>query len=99
MSSHNCPRCDGMMETGFLVDAYGRAIQQCLWAEGEVWAHMLGGKRRLPVTTFRCSECGYLESFATDPASRPAPRREQRGKAAPALPLHETAARNETVRG
>ncbi len=70
MSHRTCPRCDGMMETGFLLDAHGRSVQQCLWAEGEMWVHMLEGKRRLPVSTYRCTDCGYLESFAHDSTTK-----------------------------
>ena len=39
------------------------------WVEGEpqysIWTGLkLRGKERLPVTTYRCSRCGFLESYA-----------------------------------
>ena len=49
----------------------GPRDQQVRWVEGEpiprFWFHgvKLEGREPVPVTTFRCEGCGYLESFAT----------------------------------
>jgi hypothetical protein len=67
-----CPKCSGHMEAGFIVDrAAGAANLQAKWVDGpaappNVWRHgvQLQGRKPVPVTTWRCDRCGYLESFA-----------------------------------
>jgi hypothetical protein len=64
-----CPKCSGRMEEGFVLDRTYGANLQASWVEGRpaksFWAGMkLKGLVNLPITTFRCSGCGYLESFA-----------------------------------
>ena len=62
-------KCGAKMEEGFILDnAHGGRLQS-EWVEGEpersVWTGIkLKGREHLPVTTFRCSRCGYLESYA-----------------------------------
>ena len=69
MSRESCPRCKGSMEEGLVVDEthHNRAAQPH-WVPGPVahgfWGLKLSGKRRHPVTTWRCTQCGYLQSFA-----------------------------------
>ena len=73
MRSLSCPRCGGGMETGYTVDiSYGKtAVPK--WVAGEpvssFWSSglKLAGKEQLPVSTYRCRQCGFLESYA-DPA-------------------------------
>jgi hypothetical protein len=67
--SLNCPRCDGSLEPGFVIDVgYGtKTVPK--WVAGEpeksIWTGLkLGGKEQLPITTYRCRRCGYLESYA-----------------------------------
>ena len=68
--SLDCLRCGGGMDTGFMIDvSYGRtAVPK--WVAGEpasgFWSSglKLWGKEQLPVTTYRCRRCGYLESYA-----------------------------------
>ena len=68
--SLTCPRCGGGMETGFTIDVgYGKtAVPK--WAAGEpdssFWSSglKLRGKEQLAVVTYRCRQCGYLESYA-----------------------------------
>ena len=64
-----CPRCSGSMEAGFVVDeSYGtRTVAK--WVEGEpepsFWTGIkLGNRVNLDVRTYRCTGCGYLESYA-----------------------------------
>ena len=70
MASHaTCPKCSGRMEEGFLLDCTHGGTLQATWVDGSptrsFWTGIkLKGKERLPVTTFRCTKCGYLESFA-----------------------------------
>ncbi len=70
----NCPKCSGNMERGFIVDrAMGGANLQAKWVGGEPVQGFfppgerlkIEGRELLPVTTFRCEGCGYLESYAT----------------------------------
>lgn len=69
----NCVKCGGEMEEGFTLDnTYGARLQSG-WVEGAPersrWTGIsLKGKDLLPITTFRCVRCGYLESYAA-PAS------------------------------
>ena len=68
--SSSCPRCGGSMEQGFLIDVGHGKTAVPKWAAGEAdssfWSSglKLRGKDQLPVTTFRCRQCGYLESYA-----------------------------------
>ena len=68
--SATCPKCSGRMEEGFMLDrTYGGNLQET-WAEGppekSFWTGMkVRGRAQIPVTTFRCSNCGFLESFAS----------------------------------
>jgi hypothetical protein len=58
------------METGFMIDVgYGKtAVPKWVGGEPEssFWSSglKLRGKEQLPVTTYRCRRCGYLESYA-----------------------------------
>jgi predicted RNA-binding Zn-ribbon protein involved in translation (DUF1610 family) len=67
-----CPRCGGSMEVGFLMDAsVARGYAEpTRWAEGQpipsIWSGVKNKVRRR-VDTYRCTECGYLESYAVTP--------------------------------
>jgi hypothetical protein len=57
------------METGFVVDQTYGGIAQANWAEGEprrsFWTGIrLKGVERHAIVTWRCTKCGYLESYA-----------------------------------
>ena len=57
------------MEEGFLLDNTHGGNLQSQWVEGPPersrWTGLkVKGKERVPVTTFRCLQCGYLESYA-----------------------------------
>jgi len=70
MTSHKCPSCRAEMEDGFLIDKGGHhAPTQQEWAEGppevSFWTGLkLKGKDKLRVTTYRCPNCGLLQSYA-----------------------------------
>lgn len=60
------------METGFLLDHTHGGTTQSSWIDGHpkrsFWVGLdLKGRRRLRVTTYRCTRCGFLESFAPSP--------------------------------
>jgi predicted nucleic-acid-binding Zn-ribbon protein len=66
-----CPKCSGRMEEGFVLDRTHGANLQSTWVAGfptrSFWTGLkLRGLPTLPVTTFRCSGCGYLESYASE---------------------------------
>ena len=58
------------METGFILDrGHANAKQEQEWVEGDVvksWWRGLDTTNRemFKVQTFRCTRCGYLESYA-----------------------------------
>ncbi len=58
------------MESGYIVDVGYGSTNVPKWVAGEpsrsFWASglKLRGKEQLEVTTYRCSRCGYLESYA-----------------------------------
>jgi predicted nucleic-acid-binding Zn-ribbon protein len=64
-----CPKCEGKMSTGIIVDqTYGGALPE-QWQPGEAqksfWTGLKQDKKaQLQVTTWRCERCGYLESYA-----------------------------------
>jgi hypothetical protein len=60
------------MSDGFIKDETHGAVRVSTWVEGppekSFWTGTrTAGKRLMPVTTFRCSLCGYLESYAKEP--------------------------------
>ena len=75
MTTWHCPKCGGGMEEGFIIDTmYGGARQVSHWARGAPQKSRWRGTRIpedrvMPVRTFRCTSCGYLESFARDESS------------------------------
>lgn len=71
----NCPKCEGLMEEGFILDrAHYNAGTVDTWVEGEpaksIWSGIkVKGKQQFEVKTFRCAGCGFLESYATEDSS------------------------------
>jgi phage FluMu protein Com len=64
-----CPKCNEEMEEGFIADYTHGAVLVSKWVEGEPEkSFWLGtktrGKEKVKVKTYRCSGCGYLESYA-----------------------------------
>ena len=65
-----CAKCGSAMEAGFVLDqTHDAVVRQSAWVDGApepgFWTGLkLKGHQRLPVTTYRCSACGYLESYA-----------------------------------
>jgi len=68
-SRHTCPKCGSSMEQGFVLDNThgGRLVSH--WAPGlprkSFWVGTKAPEGELiPIGTFRCTSCGYLESYA-----------------------------------
>jgi len=64
-----CIRCHAQMEVGYMLDANRAGYMQQNWSAGEpkpsFWMGLkLAKDQVLPVTTFKCPRCGYLESYA-----------------------------------
>ena len=65
-----CAKCGKAMEAGFVLDHQAHATgTQSAWIDGapepSFWTGVkLKGHQRMPVTTYRCPGCGFLESYA-----------------------------------
>ena len=65
----SCPECAVEMETGFIPDHYAQ-IMQSHWHPGTASEKTLTGNLKLerssmiPITTFRCPDCGQLKQYA-----------------------------------
>jgi len=64
-----CPKCAVQLSEGFLLERarHGRGVTE--WIEGKpvvsFWTGLdLRGRTRLPVATWRCPRCGFLELYA-----------------------------------
>jgi len=60
------------MEMGFILDNFYGAILDSSWLEASPEKSWRGsaktkGKRKLAITTYRCTSCGFLESYALSP--------------------------------
>ena len=64
-----CSKCNGEMVQGFLFESEGPRRTVCTWVEGAPEKSWSGSAKipkgnSVPVGTFRCSVCGFLESYA-----------------------------------
>jgi hypothetical protein len=64
-----CPKCQGQMERGFILDYGSRLVSQ--WAAGapvkSFWSRTkLPEEKLIPIGVFRCRSCGFLELYARD---------------------------------
>jgi len=72
----SCPRCSSPMEEGFLIDKDHSGVRPGRWLAGppeaSLWQGMkTSGKACFLAATYRCTGCGFLESYATVPADPP----------------------------
>jgi len=59
-----CPKCQGKMELGELVDeSYAVSVPQ-KWAKYAGGFLGLGKSREITISSYRCTKCGYLENYA-----------------------------------
>ena len=67
----DCPKCQGRMTEGFIIDeGYGTA-HVSTWQGGEpkrsIWTGLKKNKdEQFKVVAYRCSRCGFLESYARE---------------------------------
>jgi hypothetical protein len=66
-----CPKCNGAMQDEFMVEyRHGTANPFITrWAAGPPvkrlwWRSNAPAKKQIPIITFRCMRCGFLESHA-----------------------------------
>jgi hypothetical protein len=69
VASLKCPKCSGLMDQGFVLDNTHGGLLVSQWAKGPPLkeSFWIGTKRpdtHLPIGTFRCASCGYLEAYA-----------------------------------
>ncbi len=64
-----CPKCAGVREEGYILDAIHGGYKASEWVEGtpekSFWVGLkVSDRARLSIRSFRCVKCGYLESYA-----------------------------------
>jgi hypothetical protein len=64
-----CPKCHGVMQQGFVPEYRRNGIAIAVWVEGlaeepSFWGSIISDKQQIPIITYRCMRCGYLESYA-----------------------------------
>jgi hypothetical protein len=65
-----CPKCAGRFEEGFPLDrGHHNQSAQASWIEGKplrsFWTGLATrGRPSHKITSYRCSRCGFLESYA-----------------------------------
>ena len=64
-----CPKCGGVMQEGFVLDAGYGVNFVSRWMPGRPQNSWLTGikvpaKDQRPISAYRCDRCGYLESYA-----------------------------------
>ena len=72
MTDKKCPKCGAEMEEGYVPDfGYGIVLVPRWFAGAAEISRWLGvktrGKLGLPISTYSCVSCGFLESY-TQPA-------------------------------
>ena len=62
----SCPKCKGAMESGIVRDYWsGTRYEGSVWSPGHAKQHIFSKDvPGIKITVYRCSNCGYLESFA-----------------------------------
>ena len=69
MTGSACPKCRSNMEEGFVKDEAHGVVHASKWVAGppekSFWTGTkTRGKKQVEILTYRCSNCGYLESYA-----------------------------------
>ncbi len=67
--SEECPKCQGSMTDGVIIDTSYTDRRVSTWLEGapvkSIWVGLkLNGNKPIETHTFRCNRCGFLESYA-----------------------------------
>ena len=64
-----CSKCNSDMQQGVVVDLSYAGILSSMWVEDKPETGVVAGiadnhKRKLKTITYRCSNCGFLDSYA-----------------------------------
>lgn len=63
--SNKCPKCEGEMEEGLVPDFYNPGgFSKHLWGKENPGSFNRNPQDNREVITYRCKNCGYLESYA-----------------------------------
>lgn len=67
--SLTCPKCGSSMAAGFVPDQVYGYFDVGKWVAGSpeksIWTGLkMRGRDQIKIVTYRCSRCGYLESYA-----------------------------------
>jgi len=65
----NCSKCDSYMQQGVVVDLSYAGILRSMWVEDQAENSVVAGipdhhRRKVKAITYRCSNCGFLDSYA-----------------------------------
>jgi len=65
----NCSKCSGQMQEGLVVDLNYQGAIPSMWIEDQVGSNTSSrtadnNKRKVKTITYRCSNCGFLDSYA-----------------------------------
>ena len=66
-----CPKCQSPMTEGVIIDKDQHVRRVSSWLEGAPVMSMWGlglklrGKKPIPIQTWRCDRCSFLESYAS----------------------------------
>lgn len=73
MPHTSCAKCSRAMIAGFVPDLSYASVFTGTWYEGAPEKNFLGNVKikgePYPITTYRCSACGFLESYAQPKAT------------------------------
>lgn len=65
-----CPKCRGEMVQGYVLDFTPVGGRVRMWHSGPPkkagWSGIKDSTSQIPIGTFRCQSCGFLESYACD---------------------------------
>lgn len=69
MRSYSCPKCQGSMAQGFMLDNVHGSNAVGSWVEGapekSFWTGVkTSRKAKYEIETWRCGRCGFLENYA-----------------------------------
>lgn len=70
----SCPKCHGEMVQGYVLDFTPAGVRVNKWNAGipkkavgfGITVGITDSPSQIPIATFRCQSCGFLESYARD---------------------------------
>ena len=66
----SCPKCNSEMVQGYVEDHLFGGIELSQWVNGPPQNDFFTGiqltNNKIPIGTFRCQSCGFLESYARE---------------------------------